>query len=374
MPETLTLRFEGLLVEVRSDGPDDQDWLAEFLLPAFSRVEAGARARVRRRVDLVVDAEGLAALTTRTMDAPADAVAFVLDSGPLRLPAARSGAGLELLDEALAVGYVRRPDGSVTILEAGDSPARARSARVALMRIVREWGQEYSLRSGCLVFHAAAVEHQGRAILVSGPKRAGKTSLVAALLTRIPGLRLLANDRVGVSGVGVDPRCWGLPSIVSVRPGTLDYLPELVPRLAVSTTGYARRSGEPGPARTLSEGRIGLSPGQWAEVLGVELTAAAKPVAILFPRAEAGRARTAVRRLEPAENAGRVVAALFAAGSIGAASELCALPEVGTHPAIAAHQAAAGEFLQTLAGFEVLLGADAYQGDRLAELLAAARD
>ncbi len=372
MAESQVLRFESLLVEVRSDHLDDRAWLAEFLQPAFEPVGAGVCSRTGRQVALEANSEGLAALTSRTATARDGAIAFVLDSGPLRLPADRSGPELALLDGALRVGYLREPNGRVRILEAAGSPERARSSRVALMRVVREWGQELTLRSGGLVFHAGAIEHRGRAVLVSGPKGAGKTSLVAALLGRTPGLRLLANDRVDTEATGL--RCWGLPTIVSVRPGTLDYLPELGSRLAGAAVDHTRRPGEAAPPRTLSDDRIGLSPSQWAHLLGVEQAAAARPVAIVYPRPEPGRARSVIRRLDPREHAERVALALFAAGSAGQASELCALPEVGPLPDGPTQHAAAGEFLQQLRGLEILLGADAYQADRLAELLAVAFD
>lgn len=369
MHGSLALVFEDLLIEVHADAPDDQEWLAEFLLPAFARGDATNAARMRRRVELVDDSAGLVALAARTEASGAEAVAFLLDSGPLGLPAAGTAAGLELLDRPLTVGYVRRPDGAVRIIEATGSKAGPRSARVALMRVVREWALDHLLRTGSLLLHAAAVEREGRAAIVCGPKGAGKTSLVAALLARTRGLRLLANDRVRVSGSPTGPRCSGLPSIVSVRPGTLDYLPELPPRLTDAAVGHTRRPGEPGTPGRLSGGRIGLSPRQWADVLGVELAAEADPAAILFVRAEAGRSRTVIRPLDPEECAGRADGAVFASRGAGQGSDLCALPEVGPLPDAAATRAKARDFLATVAGFEVLLGGDAYAGDRLAELL-----
>ena len=80
----------------------------------------------------------------------------------------------------------------------GQSPNRL-TARVRLMRVVREYFHNAALHAGGLVLHAAAVVHDGRAIAVAGRKGAGKTTMLLRLL-RDANASFLSNDRVLVTG------------------------------------------------------------------------------------------------------------------------------------------------------------------------------
>ncbi len=98
------------------------------------------------------------------------------------------------------------------------------------MRVIRELATARALADGSrLQLHASALEHDGRIIVLAGPKEAGKTTLVARLAS-VGKLAIAGNDRLLVtpsvdtsSGWRVRP----VPTVVSVRPGTQALLPGL---------------------------------------------------------------------------------------------------------------------------------------------------
>ena len=192
--------------------------------------------------------------------------------------------------------------------------------RAAVMRVVREIAAASALASGeRLQLHAAALEHAGRALLIAGPKGAGKTTLLGYLAGEA-GARILANDRTFAALVAGGFEVRGVPTMVSVRPQTLGFLPRLargVPdverpghlTLEESDAALAER-GELRKPR-----RIRLSPAQLARQLGAPLAASAALAAIAFPEAAADPDALALERLSPAESARRLPGALFGVDS-----------------------------------------------------------
>ncbi len=83
-----------------------------------------------------------------------------------------------------------------------------------------------SLSGQSLVLHAGAVTAPGRAILLPGPTGAGKTTLVAGLVTA--GLGYLSDEAVPLSGSPPLAHSYAKP--LSIKSGTQQLLPELKPR------------------------------------------------------------------------------------------------------------------------------------------------
>lgn len=178
-------------------------------------------------------------------------VAFALDSGPLRLPVtlsdgvsrawdAAAGALLEVSDggRATRIRYVRgRPE-----------------ARLLLLRVVREYAHNQALADGALIVHAAAVVEEGRAFAIAGPKAAGKTTL--ALRRMEAGSRYLSNDRIRIDPDGVAA---GIPTVVTVRPGTQALFPERARRLRAGGD-YRLEEGQGAPRE--DEAGLRVSPAQ----------------------------------------------------------------------------------------------------------------
>jgi hypothetical protein len=86
------------------------------------------------------------------------------------------------------------------------------------VRALVQWSVDQSARH--YVFHAGAVEHVGRGVLLPGGSRAGKSTLVAALAAR--GFGVLS-DEVGALDLG-DQSLVGFPRALCLRDDTLTVL------------------------------------------------------------------------------------------------------------------------------------------------------
>jgi hypothetical protein len=151
------------------------------------------------------------------------------------------------------------------------------------MRVVRE--RLTSVRASiepCLDLHAAAFDTGGRAVIVAGPRRAGKTSVLChALASGHAGL--IANDRVFIRPVGDETMtAEGVPTLVSIRPATLSSWPIL--RLAPDERPALRHANEDDTTPIPANGRdFSLSPRQFAARLGAPCIARAPISAVVFP-------------------------------------------------------------------------------------------
>src|SRR5262249_14269672 len=109
---------------------------------------------------------------------------FAFDGRLVRLPLwAASSEERVIFDAESDVFYFVSPDRSRIRLV---TARRHQSRRIPLMRVVREFAMSQSWAAGAVVFHAAAVVVGGHGILISGPKGAGKTSLLIHLLLSQP--------------------------------------------------------------------------------------------------------------------------------------------------------------------------------------------
>jgi hypothetical protein len=102
-----------------------------------------------------------------------------------------------VFDEELGAFY-RRSQGDPAVVEIVAARDRAET-RLALLRVVREYAMLYAARAGWLILHAAAVDFGDYGLVIAGPKRAGKTTLLLHALRNERG-RYVSNDRVALSG------------------------------------------------------------------------------------------------------------------------------------------------------------------------------
>jgi len=379
------LDFLGGPIQATADDPAPIAWLREFLEPWFDdgagpmggAPDAPADAPV---VHLSLDPRTCARLARDGGPASGPLVpCFLLDDRILGYPrwlAADGGAWIR--DSHLDTWYQPGP-GGVRIL----APEDGRGARVALMRVVRELTMHRLADRGAVLLHAAGAARGGRALLVCGPRRAGKTTLLLRLLAE-PGMAYLANDRVAVvpgslSGAagGVVATARGLPTIVALRPGTLALLPSVETRLradrpdhwrtlaegrAAGLTDDARRGAPAGPP-TLP---VDLSPAQLCALVGVRPAPAAMVAAVVFPVSDPTTRGVRLERLGRADALTRL-----RAGTVGAG-----LPRRSARGlAVGAPQRPRPRVdrLAGLPAFAVHLGPDAFQAgavDPLLELLA----
>jgi hypothetical protein len=96
---------------------------------------------------------------------------------------------------------------------------------------VRELAANRAQRTGGLLLHAAAFAAGDQGIVVAGPKRAGKTTLLLHALSAASA-RYVSNDRVLVTADRGRAIARGVPTIVRVRRGALDRFPAVAARFA----------------------------------------------------------------------------------------------------------------------------------------------
>ena len=149
---------------------------------------------------------------------------------------------------------------------ASDSPTR-----VAVMRVVRELATTACLRDGQLPIHGSAfVRSDGSAVIVCGPKGAGKTSLLVHALHS--GATYLANDRVMLEPVAPFV-AHGMPTIVSLRSGMLDLFEHIKSALE------DRQSVSPSTS-------VGITPAKFRQLLGAPSLGQAPLGMLLFSRVD----------------------------------------------------------------------------------------
>ncbi len=274
-----------------------------------------------------------------------DRLAFALDSGPIRLPAYRSSAHERLVEPDTGIAYEVSNDGARVTVRYGDCPPQAQhggqspnrlTARVRLMRVVREYFHNSSLHAGGLVLHAAAVVHDGRAIAIAGRKGAGKTTMLLRLL-RDANASFLSNDRVLVTG-DLAPQAQAIPTVVSLRDGTLGLLPLLATRLSQAgdfrSHQAERRAAGPSPPVRTAEG-IRLDAHQLCEALGCPMTPIAPlgAVVVIDEALPAGNPR----RLKPDEAVPLLATALLGSRTGVYTSEVFLHPTHLSHLSHLAH-------------------------------------
>ena len=350
------LAFGGLRVLAEA-ASGHLEWLEEFLGPAFER-SGGHEADWR--VSLVEDRERhRQALDRGRADGTLEAFAF--DAKAVGLPRWRTGsADIGLFDAArgilFEVAYAPR---SVTLLT---EPGNA-DGRIAFMRVVRELAVNRAQRRGGLVLHAAALAVGDRGIVITGPKGAGKTSLLIHVL-RARCARYVSNDRVVVPAAEGGVSAAGVPTIVALRRGTLDLFPSMAARAAASGYAYRLTLGEAlaaGPRPSDPRGKPdSLSPVQLCRLLDVRTLACSEIAAIVFPRVTGEPGTFVLRRLTEAEVVEKVPDMLFGVRGGRFTSSVFADPADPPPPDLGALAERCRDFTSRVPCLECRLGVDAF--------------
>jgi hypothetical protein len=311
-------------VAVRCPSADDLRWLEEFLAPTFRPRPPGSA--VDYTVEAVVDGDLYRRLlATRPAGGLPEAVTFVLDQSVMRAPWwGLTTAGQRVLADSAheALYGVSGAAPRVRVV----APAGGRLFRGAVMRIAREIAMARAWGPAGVALHAAAFSIGGRGVVVAGPKRSGKTSLLVHCLSA-SGAAYVSNDRVLVSLAGPVPVAQGMPAIVSLRHGTLALFPELA--RTIVCRGYRAhlsiaecQAESVAPSGPSADGDARVSPAQLCRLLGVPMVAEASVTALLLPRVDAGSLGIGWRRLPADEAASRFETVVFAAGSDVRVSEV----------------------------------------------------
>jgi hypothetical protein len=341
-------------------------WLAEFLCPDFATAPGAAADHT---VILDIDTARYLDLWRQGPDPSATGIdCFALDSGAVRLPRWRSSP-----DEIVVHDAEYRVFCSVTLDRRTIrlvAPRFGLTMRNTLMRVVRELAMIASERAGTLIVHGAAANVGGAGLVLAGPKKAGKTTLLLHLLSR-PDAEFVTNDRVVVTMEAAGGAALrGMPTIVAVRDRTARTFPAFDERLrwsgfhAWSTLAeVARRRRRRAAAQRL----WALSPTQLATLLGVRRVASGSLETILFPRVTGAPGGIELRRMAPPEAADVLRRALFRASSpTSHVGTLLAAPASTT--AMATREELCRRLTDRVQCFDCALGREAYR-DAEAELL-----
>lgn len=146
------------------------------------------------------------------------------------------------------------------------------------IRLVREAMLRTYEDAGGVIFHAAGVDVGGAAVMVCGPRGAGKTTVTAALL-RFSGAALLSNDRL-VAYQG--DRVVAVPLPVPTARGTIQAFPELE-RLVRRTTANGSELDRM-PADFGSMVKHAFTARQFAEAFGARLISRSALRLVVVPR------------------------------------------------------------------------------------------
>lgn len=293
----LVLSRDGFTILVESPDAADVEWLEENLVPGFhvATVALPSRLLVKN-----VDPRLHRTLLDLGPVSPVEHIRCFSFDGYGGVCTRWNAPVATLYDDELDVFYRLNDDGSRVEVVA---PSSRDSTRIALLRVVREFATHHLVALGTLQLHAAAVAHDGRGVLMVGPKQAGKTSLAIHALGETRSL-FIANDR---AVVGIDPRGgWrlgGMPTVIAIRAGTLQLLvrPGLVTAkrwLARMTLAEALAAADhaPDPHGTKP---LSISPRQFTYAIGAVRVASAPLQAIVFPRVDQTREGMTFSRLSP---------------------------------------------------------------------------
>ncbi|MHB8837262.1 MAG: hypothetical protein ACYC9Y_16355 [Candidatus Methylomirabilia bacterium] len=350
-------RYAGLTFRVSSANPADVRWLDEFLQPHYRRAPPAPDAI---EVALVIDSERYerlvaAFLPEQTMPS------FVFDNEVKELPCRSGDDGALLLFEASFPAFyeVSADRRRVRIVGARVSPR----LRLALVRVMREYAMNESQRCGEFFLHASCFLAGGRPVIVTGPKLAGKTTLLTFACLRGGG-RFLANDRVRVCAGEDGFTVKSVPVIVKVREGTLGFFPGLRERILSEGMHYTLAGGEslehldPRPVLG-NDGSFALSPAQACALFGADQAAEARRPVVVLPAFTGEAGGFSITRLSPAQAAGPLQESLFGARHWAPATPAFNLePESGS--GASARQAACERFRSEVPILRCAVGRDLY--------------
>ncbi len=170
------------------------------------------------------------------------------------------------------------------------------------IRLVREAMLRTYEDAGGVILHAAGVDVGGAAVMICGPRGAGKTTATAALL-RLPDTALLSNDRL-VAYQG--DHLVAVPLPVPAARGTIQAFPELERLVRRPTASGVELDGM--PADFGSTMQHAFTARQFAEAFGARLTSRSALRLVVVPRLSDTGEPARARRLSVAE-ARHIVAA-----------------------------------------------------------------
>ena len=300
---TTCLRFEDCDIAVSSQDESDLIWLAAFLDCGFEAVECLSSDY---HVELRIDPTGY----DRVNDGGRIGEmreGFAKDSNPALFERWHSnGVGRIFRYNNHPMFFVISSDGCRVEILARE---RSNRCRTALMRVVRELAMDRIVATGGTLVHGSAVRTESGVMVMCGPKRSGKTTLLMSVLMNTDA-HYLSNDRCALRAEGDSATVRGIPTLVSIRKDTLDFFPAIRQRLASVRPDLMDPVAIGGKKRS----KFSVSPPEFHRILGgCESASSGQLSALVFPQVTNNSAALTVRRLQPPEVLARFHRGLFRA-------------------------------------------------------------
>jgi len=361
--------FMGLPCHVRSDDPSDISWLMDFFVGAVDSGLEPKNISELQKITLTRDQASTRDARFQAGKSRQTTLAFVLDSEIQYLPSWMLGDGtLCAYSDFYDLLFTKRDD--IRIFDASMPGQAGRRARGGLMRAIREPAMDHIWRSGDSILHGAGVVVEGQAVLIAGNKRSGKTSLLSAVLSQLSDSTFLANDRIALKQCGSNLIARAIPTIISLRRGSLDVVPGLAARAASLDCDHA---GAPLPSGTAQE-RLAMTTRQFVSMLGTSVCSTAPVKSIVFPFVDPGQGTFSLRRLDRNEAREHIQNAAFARSHLGVRSEFFACRESGVFPDSETMLARLDQATENIHCFELRMGPRFYavqEIERFVELVTA---
>jgi hypothetical protein len=173
------------------------------------------------------------------------------------------------------------------------------------IRLLREAMLRTYEDAGGVIFHAAGVDVGGNAVMLCGPRGAGKTTMTAALL-RSPGAALLSNDRLVVYQ---GDHVVAVPLPVPTARGTIQAFPELDRLVRRTAIDGSELTGM--PADFGSTAKHAFTARQFARAFGARLVSRSALRLVVVPRLAHTGEPASTRRLSVPEARHLVAANCF---------------------------------------------------------------
>ena len=316
----LIFSYNHLKVAVKSQDEDDLAWLREFFCPAFQTVFSG---QADYTISIERDDRKFKAIYRKGPERTGRSIAsFALDTELVTHPIwVDDSSETTVYDDVHQLFYRLWPqENQIHLL----STIQETKQRNALMRVVRELFMIHGYSRNQVLMHGAALRVNGLGVLIAGPKKSGKTTLLVHLLNH-EHARYLSNDRTLVCFEENGPVGYGMPTLISLRAPTLHLFPDLNRRATRSTYHPNKSMKEPTHGLRApfgKDGRYRCNPGQFCKLVRALPTSKAGLGAILFPCVSAAQPGISLTRLPLEEAANRIERSLFRAGETQPHSEL----------------------------------------------------
>lgn len=321
--------YNGVSIGVTSDDSSHLNWLEEFLRPQYSK----EKAVQERDHEIILETNTEKFAATLKNDPFADGGPINFFSLDHEFETKKQWQIQEekrtFFDEERRIFYFISPRNSqVHILADGDPIHK----RIALLRVVRELTSIHCQRKRNLHIHGSSFCVGDRGVIMTGPRGAGKTSLLLNSL-RVKGTRFVTNDRLFVD-LESGPTIHGMPTIVKIRSKTLEMFPWLAERMEGAPYEWFRTLQEAVndsfPQSVLRSNGIppSISPRQLCELLNIESRGATRFRSLVFPSIDPDAAGIEISPLSPEDGAGRLFEdGLFRTSIPAKAPEAFAQPE-----------------------------------------------